>query len=197
MVSGVSALQTFQGALAAGMTTAASQAAPQLALAGGQNLAAAPALAPAVSAVAQGVVAASPETMAALSAYILSTGAPGGDAGAPETGLSLPGRAQSRINLSNEGWDHVVNRHFSGKPNASQFTVAQDELRGILQGEEVVKTPITRTLQSTEGTLYVREVDLGRQIGLDKFNNMNPTNVMSVVTDKFGNLKTVTPGIIK
>jgi hypothetical protein len=53
----------------------------------------------------------------------------------------------------------VVKRHFSGKPNASQFTVAQDELRGILQSEEFVKTPITRTLQSTEGTLYVREVD--------------------------------------
>jgi hypothetical protein len=122
---------------------------------------------------------------------------PAAEAVAPETGLSLPGRVQSRINLSNEGWDHVVKRHFSGKPNASQFTVTQDELRGVLQSEEVVNTPITRTLQSTEGTLYVREVDLGRQIGLDKFTNMNPTNVVSVVTDKFGNLKTVTPGIIK
>ncbi len=115
----------------------------------------------------------------------------------PNASLNLPGRVQSRINLSNQGWDHVVKRHFSGKPNASQFTVTQAELRGVLQSKDVVTTPITRTLQSTEGTLYVREVDLGRQIGLDKFNNMNPTNIVSIVTDKFGNLITTTPGIIK
>jgi filamentous hemagglutinin len=134
---------------------------------------------------------------AAQEATAEASGAAGKTTVAPKTGLSLPGRIQSRINLSNKGWDHVVKRHFSGKPNVSQFTISQDELRGILQSKEFVKTPITRTLQSNEGTLYVREVDLGKKIGLDKFNSMNPTNVMSVVTDKFGNLKTVTPGIIK
>jgi len=109
----------------------------------------------------------------------------------------LPGRVQSRINLANKGWSHVVGRHFSGKPNASQFTVTQGELRGILQSKHVVGTSVTRILQSAHGIRYVREVDLGRQIGLDKFDSFNPTNVMSVLTDEFGNLVTTTPGIIK
>ncbi len=108
----------------------------------------------------------------------------------------MPRRVQSRINLANKGWSHLVGRHFSSRPNASQFTVTQAELRGILQSKQVVGTSITRVLQSADGIRYVREVDLGTQIGLDKFNSFNPTNVMSVLTDEFGNLVTATPGII-
>jgi len=116
---------------------------------------------------------------------------------APTTLLSVPGRVQSRINLSNNGWGHLVARHFSGKTNASQFTVTQAELRGILQSKQVVGSPVSRTLQSADGLRYIREIDLGRQIGLDKFANLSPTNMLSVVSDKFGNIITAFPGILK
>ena len=38
---------------------------------------------------------------------------------------------------------------------------------------------------------------MANNIGLDKFNDFKPTKIMSVLTDKFGNLITATPGIIK
>ena len=91
---------------------------------------------------------------------------------------------------------HVVDRHFSTK-NASQFTITQDELKSLLQSKDVVKTPVTRTLDSADGIRYVREVDVGRNIGLDKFNNYQPTSTMTVLTDKYGNLVTAIPGVIK
>jgi len=109
----------------------------------------------------------------------------------------VPGRVKSRINLSNKGMDHVVKRHLSGKPNASQFNMSETDLRALLSSKQVVQTPITRTLNSADGIKYVREVNVGRSIGVDKFSGNQPTNVMTVLTDKFGNIVTATPGLIK
>lgn len=112
----------------------------------------------------------------------------------------IPGRVQSRINLMNgdnkKGWNHVVNEHFNPAKNKSQFTVTQDELKSILESKEVVKTPITKILESSDGVRYVREVDVGKAIGVDKFSGQS-TSIMTVLTDKFGNLITATPGVIK
>ena len=121
------------------------------------------------------------------------------------TGLELkvPGRVQSRINLrkgsvkEGAGFDHVLDRHFNPSKNASQFTITPDELKSILQSKNVVNTPVTRILESSKGARYLREVNLQTTIGLDKFNNFQPTNTMTVLTDKFGNLVTATPGVIK
>jgi len=44
---------------------------------------------------------------------------------------------------------------------------------------------------------FVREIDIGKNIGLDKFNDMKPTSIMTVLTDKHGNLITATPGVIR
>lgn len=116
--------------------------------------------------------------------------------------IEVPGRVQSRINLRNgsssegAGWEHVVDRHFNPTKNASQFTVTQEELRGILQSESVINTPVTRTLESADGIRYVREINLDKTIGIDKFSGQ-PTSIMTVLTDKFGNLVTATPGVIK
>ena len=90
----------------------------------------------------------------------------------------------------------MVDRHFSSK-NASQFTISQNELKSLLQSKDIVKTPVTRTLESADGIRYVREINVGKNIGLDKFNNMQPTSTMTVLTDKYGNLVTATPGVIK
>ncbi|MDT3423288.1 filamentous hemagglutinin [Pseudomonas protegens] len=120
-----------------------------------------------------------------------------------ETALQVPGRVQSRVNLRNgsqaegAGWNHLTNEHYSLTKNKSQFTVPQEELRQILQSKEVVSTPITKILPSADGPRYVREVDLGRSIGTDKFNNFSPTSKMSVLTDGAGNLVSAFPGVIK
>ncbi|WCR26049.1 hypothetical protein L3476_22615 [Paenibacillus thiaminolyticus] len=108
----------------------------------------------------------------------------------------MPPIVQSRINISNDGFKHVVEEHFSTK-NKSQFTISQDELRSILSDKNVVSTPVTRTLDSADGIRYVREVTLDKPIGTDKFNNFNPTSTMTILTDSHGNLITASPGIIK
>jgi len=109
----------------------------------------------------------------------------------------VPDRVQSRVNLANDGMDHLASRHLSGKANASQFSIEEPELRSLLQSEEVVSTPITRTIDSADGVRYVREVDIGHSIGVDKFSGGQPTSVMTVMTDKFGNLVTAFPGVLK
>ncbi|RXE57559.1 adhesin [Acetivibrio mesophilus] len=98
--------------------------------------------------------------------------------------------------MSNDGWKHVVKEHFSSK-NKSQFTITQDELKSLLQSNDIVKTPVTRTLDSADGIRYVREIDVGYNIGIDKFNNFQPTSIMTILTDKYGNLVTTFPGVIK
>ena len=122
---------------------------------------------------------------------------------APDTISNAYGITQSRINLmkgsqaSGAGWNHVGHEHYSGKQGKSQFTISQSELRSVLQSSQVVKSPIIGTLSSAKGERYIREIDLGRPIGTDKFNNHQPTSVMTVLTDKHGNLITATPGKIK
>lgn len=115
---------------------------------------------------------------------------------------SVPGRVQSRVNLpigdNSSGWAHVLYRHFNADRNASQFTISQSDLRSLLQSPEVVNTPIKKTILSADhGTLFVREVDLGRVIGTDKFSNFQSTSVMTIMTDRFGNLVTATPGTVR
>ncbi|MCM3703206.1 peptidoglycan-binding protein [Paenibacillus macerans] len=138
-----------------------------------------------------------------------------GDAAKYIDGTYVPPRVQSRINLrdgevkvvevdgekmvlpaEDKGWLHVLDRHFNPSKNASQFTIGPDELRTLLQSENVVNTPITRVLPSNDGPRFVREVDAGEIIGIDKFSG-NSTSTMTVLTDEFGNLVTTTPGLIK
>lgn len=51
------------------------------------------------------------------------------DAEAGASNIIYYGRVQSRINLpvgdGKAGWEHVMNRHFSGKENTSQFSISQ------------------------------------------------------------------------
>ncbi|WP_197723918.1 hypothetical protein [Methylomusa anaerophila] len=122
------------------------------------------------------------------------------EANALMTRFGIPGRVQSRINLITgdleAGWEHVLSRHFNTSVNASQFTVAPEELQGILQSEQVIGTPILRIVLSDQGPRFLREVTLDKIIGIDKFSNL-PTSVMTVLTDLQGNLVTATPGVIK
>ena len=123
----------------------------------------------------------------------------------------MPPIVQSRVNLRHgsaaEGvsFNHVLDRHFNPSKNASQFSTTPDELKGVLQSKEVVNTPVSRVLYSdiklADGTIekqarYVREVTLDSNIGIDKFSG-SPTNIMTVLTDKYGNLVTTIPGVKK
>lgn len=113
--------------------------------------------------------------------------------------------SQSRINIQNgnakAGWEHLVKRHFSGKPNASQFTISQSEVKSLLQNPDVTKVPISKIQTSDNKAtgqkeiLYQRVVRLDKLIGIDKFSN-KPTNTMTILTDKHGNLVTATLGVI-
>jgi hypothetical protein len=61
----------------------------------------------------------------------------------------------------------------------------------------VIETPITRTLMSDEGLRFVRDFDAGKVIGIDKFAGNAPTRVMTILTDKAGNLITASPGVVR
>ena len=119
---------------------------------------------------------------------------------------------QPRINLknrnfNNSGWIHVVDRHLpEGGGTGSQFSISKNELRALLQHKDVVSVPVTRKRISIEKlgdghsishTIYERVVKLNKNIGYDKFNGNKPTNIMTIQTDKYGNLVTTTPGRIK
>lgn len=51
----------------------------------------------------------------------------------------------------------------------------------------MVSSPARRILPTADGPRYVREVDLGRKIGSDKFNNFSQATKMTVLTDGAGN----------
>ncbi|WP_084069108.1 adhesin [Paraburkholderia heleia] len=93
--------------------------------------------------------------------------------------------------------DHIADRHLDPSVNASQFTISKSELSNLLKDPNTVSTQIRKTVQSGSGVSYVREVDTGRVIGTDKFNNNQPTTVMTVLTDQYGNLVTAFPGKLK
>ncbi|MCC7716733.1 hypothetical protein [Janthinobacterium lividum] len=63
--------------------------------------------------------------------------------------------------------------------------------------KDVIATPVTRMIESDVGVRYLREFNAGRAIGFDKFNDGQATSVMTVMTDRFGNLVTAFPGVLK
>ncbi|CNI41111.1 Uncharacterised protein [Yersinia thracica] len=120
---------------------------------------------------------------------------------ATESIPNLYGITQSRINIMTgdrrAGWEHVVERHYSGKTNASQFSISQQELKVVLQDKNIVQTRISRVIQSNDGPRYERVIDMGRNIGFDRFSGGEQTSIMTILTDRSGNLVTVTPGRIQ
>ncbi|HMI02913.1 MAG TPA: RHS repeat-associated core domain-containing protein, partial [Pedobacter sp.] len=119
------------------------------------------------------------------------------------------GIVRSRINVANgrtrftplrsstgqpvsAGFKHVVEGHFDRAVsyNRSVFTIAQDELKSILQSEPVVKAPVT----AIDGGQYVRTIDVGKTIGTTSLKQGGvPTSRLQVLTDKAGNLITTYP----
>ncbi|HEN3566308.1 TPA: adhesin [Yersinia enterocolitica] len=105
---------------------------------------------------------------------------------------------QSRVNLRNgdgstgSGLEYAWKKH-GGEwgSNKSHFTVTKDELKTILQSDTVVKTSVQYS--KTTGN-YMRFVDVGHPIGIDAKSGGVSTSIMTVITDKQGNLVNTFPG---
>ncbi len=112
----------------------------------------------------------------------------------------ITGSVQSRINLasgnSKFGMIHIIKQHLSGKLNKSQFSISEAELRGVLQSRRLVSSPIVEVVESkSHGYLYIRRVDMGRIVGSDYLKGNAPTNFITTMSDKYGNIVTAFPGI--
>jgi filamentous hemagglutinin len=124
--------------------------------------------------------------------------------------LNIPGRVQSRVNLANgstrytplndagnpvaSGWDHVVSRHFGGTNTQSQFTLSEAEVRGILQSDRVVSTPISEIKMINGTPTYVRTVDVEQIVGtVRQSQGGSTTSRIMVQTDSAGNFITAYP----
>ena len=115
--------------------------------------------------------------------------------------LKIPGTVRSRVNLINcktrkgsgrcsEGWEHVIDEHFSGKKGKSQFTISEETLRYLLQSPRIVSK-----LPKGGNGRYLRTVKLNMTVGKSGKTG-SPTKYISVITDGKGNLLTATPGKI-
>jgi filamentous hemagglutinin len=113
---------------------------------------------------------------------------------AAKAAATVPGRVLSRINISNAGWAHVLESHFLG--SGSRFSIGEGELRSLLGSRQVVGSPVVRTLESADGTRFLRQVDIRRTIGVDRFTGTD-TSILSILSDKFGNLVTTFPGVLQ
>ena len=103
----------------------------------------------------------------------------------------------TRFSPSNKaGLSHVIDRHFSPKKNAGQFTITVDELKDILGRKDVINTIGTFSQESGQ---YVRIVDVGRDIGTIKPSipviGGQSTSWIEIYTDIKGNLITTYPTV--
>jgi len=109
----------------------------------------------------------------------------------PKGLAGVPGRVQSRINVSNKGLGDALRKHADGRPNKSQFSIGKDGITDLLSSKQVVGSP-ARALPSGN---FVRELDVGRTIGnLPANAGGAATSRLTVITDKAGNLVNSFPG---
>ena len=110
------------------------------------------------------------------------------------------GSVATRINIktgdNKGGLTHALNNHGSdmSKTNKSQFTISDNEVVKLLKDKDTIKTP---AYKDPETGNYVRKVDTGRNIGVDAKNGNVSTTILTVITDKKGNLITAFPGVLK
>lgn len=96
------------------------------------------------------------------------------------------------------GWNHVVSGHFNPGGSQSKFTMAQNEIKALLQHSDVVRTPVAAIGEGAE-TQFSRVVDVGHltngvPVGLTRVaDGANPTTRMRILTDRMGNLITCYP----
>jgi filamentous hemagglutinin len=120
----------------------------------------------------------------------------GGPAGIPQ---AMEMRWETRINIrkgngtKSSGFEYAWRRHGgNGTSNKSQFTIPRQEVEELLQNKQVIQT---KPVKSPTSGNYIREVNVGKIVGkvaLDK--GGQETSVITVITDRQGNLVNVFPG---
>lgn len=75
--------------------------------------------------------------------------------------------------------------------NKSQFTIGKIEIQKLLTMPQIIQEHIQKDPISGN---YYRIIELDHFIGTDKFDNFNKTKHITIITDRFGSLKTVFPG---
>jgi hypothetical protein len=121
---------------------------------------------------------------------------------------TTPGRVQSRINIrpgirkhgshklvEGSGFWYAWSKHGGhGPKNKSQFIHPPATIHNLLKTEKVIKTP-ARPLDNGN---FVREVDFDAvTVGkMPENEGATPTSVMTVITDKWGNLVNTFPGTL-
>jgi hypothetical protein len=110
-----------------------------------------------------------------------------------DIGAWVHNTCNTRINVPYKSFRHIIDRHISPAAKGSKFSIKEGELRGLLASEDVVSAPV-RQLDSGG---FLREVDVGRVIGNDKYAGNAPTSVLSVITDAHGNLESAFPGVLR
>ena len=113
------------------------------------------------------------------------------------------GAVATRINIrkgdgsTGSGLNYAWNKHGpDGNPNKSRFNdgMTQDDVISILKEKNTVNTPAYKEPSSGN---YIRNVDTGRHIGTDRYGNNGqpaPTTILTVITNKKGELVNVYPG---
>ena len=103
----------------------------------------------------------------------------------------------SRVNIPTDVWIHVINRHILGVLGAaSRFLIPGSVVYRALSSPEVVNSPIVRAALSGDEVAFIREVEMGFEIGFDIYAN-GLTSIMTVMTDRLGNLLTAFPGTLR
>jgi hypothetical protein len=113
--------------------------------------------------------------------------------GASKSAVRIPGRVQSRINISNKGFGHVEGTHFnpSKAANKSQFSITPDELKSLISSKSTVGSPVR---VSSETGNFIRTVTTNRTVGnVSQKMGGYSTKSFQVVSDKYGNLITAYP----
>lgn len=113
--------------------------------------------------------------------------------------IQATGRIASRINVrtgdsrvTGSGLEYAWKNHGGDKAvNKSSFTISKNELKSLLQSPNTIKST---AYQSTTTGNYVRTVDTGKNIGIDRKNGGKPTSIITVITDRQGNLVNTFPG---
>jgi len=109
---------------------------------------------------------------------------------------------QSRINIrkgnSSEvgsGLRYALKQHGGTGPDSkSQFSISEQELIQILCREDVIDSPVR---VSGDSGNFIREVNVGGVIGnLPRNKGATSTSVITVITDRKGNLVNTFPGTL-
>jgi hypothetical protein len=120
---------------------------------------------------------------------------------------SVPARVQSRINvrignasIKGSGLEYALKGHGGfGPASKSQFTIARAEIEMILRDPRVVRV---QARPSGPSGNFVREVDVADITGGSPIGRMpvaaggQATTVISVLTDRYGNLVNIFPGTL-